>query len=1032
MDPKINTIKNTNPNTRLTIDEKKTQKDSKGQFSGAKTVQKGPTDEAVKAYISSIKNINSYKSFENFLIKDLQHGSHFSLVYSLAKEQNLVGDTDILPLLSKFSDMTQKDHALLSLAQDGDIETPKRQQSASRIRDLKLRNQAWLAIAEDPKVDINNRLRVLKNITDAKTKDTIYISIVQDRSMDVKERINILENIEDLKLKDDTLLSIAQEPDLETSERLALIEHIKNPEQRDFLIEPMIGKPDFQPEYLAQLATDPKLKDKAWLAIVQDTKAAIWERKEAIQNITQDGIKDKAWLTIAQDRSVKIEDRLKAIENITHSELKPQAYLSIIQDPNVDIKTRQKYLKINKNPEFRNQAYLALVQDTKLDKEQRLNFASEITDTNLKDQIYLCIAQDMTLNFHTRNLVLLSIQNVALKNEAAYAIIKDNRIDALQRYQLAQFITDEDIRDVSFSAIAEDSKVPSNIRIAAAASIVETSARDHNYSIIIQDSNTPLIDRLNLYNWLLSPEILHTTGLALCKDPTINNQALLYTGFLIKNQAHLVIDSMQASFEGLNEINMEAVRFKKIAAANAILIHYPANQEAQMIQYNFINPGPDSPYTLYKTVLAKCQEIFPLEQALEKFKTTSQERFHFSTKAFELPRVMDASWEDSFSGVNFDSFIQTIQKGCESYRNETPNAQNNEDNKKQEQGWLSICYGPNQAIFREVLNSSDPFSSHGNKTKKIALVIQDLFATKDYDGAFAAIDSLVNNLTTCQGGQQQAIEAAYLSILSSSQGVDLSVSNIDALAQHQAREKICNLLYRMRQNYVLENDREDVNGQLCIKDSPQKEDASFVYHLLKTLGLTKYDMEIGDETQDGNAKNAFNNTHIGLNINAIAGVELGLRGVDSHPPYDPNLYAAARFIYHLNTTKANIVTAFVAAFTFKNIHEALGKRLWEALETKSEIPFAIFEDEDRQQAATLASKDPLAKGAEAFLKTIGIEPENFNQYFDCKTYYYVDTSFAEPETAPDIYPVNLNIGFSKNGLAKILQKLDLLEDTQAL
>jgi hypothetical protein len=547
-----------------------------------------------------------------------------------------------------------------------------------------------------------------------------------------------------------------------------------------------------------------------------------------------------------------------------------------------------------------------------------------------------------------------------------------------------------------------------------------------------------------LQNNIFEPNIMQELVILLLKDPVLERSPDLdrpfYSILIEKNQLDRVQEIMNTSLEGMDEAGRERVRLKKVAAAEAVIEVDNENVDAVYIIATMSNPDENSPYTLYGTVLNKAKEVVDLGAVLEKKKAQIASQLkdctvYFNSDAFLLPAVMDAKWEEGFEGINFASFseqIKVVFQGCrdglaakmekledivdiEAVRKAI------KENEALEKEYLEYFGAQDRRTLQSALNSNSRTAVYGNKMKAIARSIQGYIDEGIFMEAMGVLSELKVNMETCSGGDQQAIEMCYMNRMLS-KGVEVREEKSMDQAEASLRiekEKVLNLLYTMRSNWVLENHDTMRNGSSCVAYSPEKVGESFIEHILKAF--PKAAEFLGKNTL---RKDIFNNTHDGLAIMGIAGKELGLRAKDSHPAFDPNCACSKALIQSPFITKASLLEVFTNAFTFENTWKIIAKELFENLASESKIEegYELFTDEACTQKLDLSQmKDPFAKGATAFLKNIGFKTTEINEIFsqqECFYKYSPESKFIDS--------VQLSVGFSKEGLGKILQKLGLL------
>lgn len=871
----------------------------------------------------------------------------------------------------------------------------------------------------------------------------------ENRSSSLTQRVSVIQNgkgtfqgrckltnqgISDLSLKNNLLALMALDESGSIAERKKIAESIQEPVLQKTVLEilgsslPTIG------DYIEAAASleDKTQADAILLNIIQDPNQDLGIRKSAIDKLANPNSKDQGWTSLAVEPSLTVEQRIFYMSKVseTNPKLQYTTALHIIQNYKINDFDGRALLNKIKDPNVKEKFLIDMVRSHNLSGILRLSLFQDITkklmhelgDGSSIDSLAQELCNDSSINISAdlyKTLIDLGYQPLVI--QALHSLLNEDTLEQLNNSARKKIAAAEALLDKS----------------------LETEHIDEAMLPILSDERIDINERLYVLDRIIvNPRSIDGAILEnLVNDPAFNDQPALYRALFEslaqKGFMEPVLNAMNASFEGVEETLADTVWVKKVAAAQVILSMDPENITAVYIILTMLNLGLDSPYTLYKIVVDKSREIIELDKLLKENLPSiicglgKNKKVYLNTKAFQLPSAMEAIWKDSFNAINLEYFegqIRAIFEGrhysleqkmqhldevnaIEQVRKEI------DENSTLQQDYLAYFRNPKRYTFQNALNSRKADSIYGNKSKYIVMHIQTLVDQKNFSDALGGLAELKINMDTCQGGIQQAIDMTYLNVVWSHDKIAQEVKGLDQkeMSLKIAEELILNVLYSMRLNWVLENEMAERNGEIWIVDSPERRGESFFEKLKALVSHPK------DCFQNG-SNHAFNNTHIGLAIQAIAGVELGLRKESANPSFDPECVSALKFIQALEITKSLIIRAFIQAFTFENIWKAIAKKLVEVLAQEAELTYPLFTNKDCTVPLDLKGlKDPLLKGAHAFLKSTGFEGEEIRTLFETKTYYFKDPAFNN-----EIEEIQLITGFSKGGIARVLEKLNLL------
>lgn len=827
--------------------------------------------------------------------------------------------------------------------------------------------------------------RFINDIPEPAEKDAICLSIVKNKDMDGEVRYFAIYNIQSLKIRDEAYVFIAQD------------------KTTDFLYRKCAAS-DIQ---------DEALKDEACASVVLDTTIPK-DIYPLVDAITNPDVRDKACFDKLPNLKY-VSTQINLAQRIANNNLRDTALVEIVKNPKATIEDCLKVVQGIKDDKLRNTALAEIVKNPKATLKDCLGVTQRITDDNLRDTALAEFAKNTN-------------------NQLTFKDIKG----------LAQAIKTDAIRDDVLTFILDNKNLFLRNRMEIIGLISNDDKRDECYTRVVQykSGHGPLVVRtqLDAFSKIISSKVVQDLLSTIRPDHDLYGQFLFYEVLIRHGFIDVVQNTMNTNIEGLDPAEMEAVRRKKVAAAEAIFDINQDDMDAAYILTSMSENAENSPVVLYQTIQAKAKEPVSLEEILEAKKDSVASRLengkkvYFNSRAFLLPRAMNPKWEEAFEDINFTSFMEQIKLVFRGYgqdltaRLDKARGENTlealqteiQGNQALEKEYLSYFHSGERITLQQALNNRKQENVLGNKMKAIAKGIQECIDKKNFFEGLGILSELKVNMETCKGGDQQAIEMTYMNKMLSQ---DLKRSQEEKSSDNaevnllMAREKVANLLYLIISNWILEGKIIERNGLPCVAYSPGKLGESFVEKILKRC----------PEAADFLKGNAFENTHYGLAIMGMAGKELGLRDPESNPTFDPNCEAAQKLIQCKELTKALLLEAFTDAFTFENLHKIMGELLFETL--AAELPASesklkggeLFEDEACTQKLDInICSQLLSPGPQAFLKNIGFDEAEINNFFTTKTCYYQDPVFG------DIDSTHLNVSFSKEGLAENFLKLGLL------
>ncbi len=776
-------------------------------------------------------------------------------------------------------------------------------------------------------------------------------------------------------------------------------------------------------------------KDAICLLIMKNRKVDENVRFNVTEHIQSPAIQDQAHLYIAQDNTCHLVYRQCAALEIKSEALKDQACFAVVLDTKKPIDIF-KLIEAITNPDTRDKACLTKVQNL-ISISNKIKVAALMINDDLRDTAFADIAKNSKATTKECLDVVKMIKSPLVADNIYIHILKFGKLGLQEARDVAQCIKSDELRDDTLIFILDHHRLLLGSRMGIIQRITHDDKRDERYASVVQDQSirkTLLNRKIDAFNRIISSETVNALLSKLYPDDPLYSEFGFYEVLIRHGFIDCVKDTMNTSIEGLGPIEMEAVRAKKVAAAGAIFEMNQDDMDAAYILMSMSEDVENSPIVLYQTVQEKANAAVSLDDILKSKRDLvasllEGKKVYFNSESFVLPRVMNPHWEKAFEDIDFASFMEQIKAVFSGYRKTLEASLKGassgssaaaietaiNENQILEKDYLSYFHSGERMTLQQALTDRREHAVTGNKMKAIAKSIQGCIDQDNVMEAMGVLSELKVNMATCKGGDQQAIGMTYMNRMLSQDVAksqeEKSSDNAEANLRI-AKEKVANIYYAIRLNWVLENHAIHRNGLKCVAYSPEKAGESFVEKILKRC----------PEATGFLKGHAFENTHDGLAVIGIVGKELGLRDANSKPTFDPNCEAARDLIQCKEMTKALLLEAFTDAFTFENTWESIAKELFESLASESKIEgYDLFKDEACTQRLDLSEhKDPLVKGATAFLKNIGFEMDEMNSLFATKEYYYKDLEYD------DIYPTNMIIGFSKEGLGKILQKLGLL------
>lgn len=996
---------------------------------------------ALDSTVSQANRIKAAQAIEDDALKN-------NILASIPTEDK-PNSADRIEALLSTQDIARRDLELLSIIKDSKTPIASKKQALTQIQTKERIDEALSTLAQSEELEANQRLFYINKISNTQLKDQALYAMVQDKSLHEFDRSVAANKIleENLKHKASEVMSLDSSLSLNT--RLQKLGCIKNPGIVNRVLEALskditiAASEELYEAFINYNRTDLVLAamNQSLEDLDEGTKEAVCKQKiAAAQVLYNANLENKAINTImpliAQDIQVSVGDRLTALRLMDRDKIsfKDEIYAAIAKDNNISPQQRVYAASLIHHVIKKDEAYSVIAKASILPEEQRLKASQRIKDVNQQQAVCSYMAQDTTISEEERLKLAECITDSDCRDDIYYKFVEETNLTIANRLEAIDAIENSDKKDCACLVMAQDHSVTGHALNALLRKISTTSIkiRDQIYIAFIKNQKADPRQRLERLRQITEQTLFEDLMKALIQDSSISANSNLYMLLIERNQLDVVLEIMNTSLEGLDEAGQERVRLKKVAAAEAVIEVDNENIAAIYIIATMTNPDANSPYTLYQTVINKSKEAIDLGAILEKKKAQLASQLedctvYFNKNVFLLPSVMDAQWEEGFEEIDFAFFnenIKAIFQGCrdglESNMAQLEDIGDIEaikteikENEDLEKSYLEYFGGEGRSTLQNALNTKNKQSVHGNKMKQIAKAIQECIAEDMFNDGLGILADLKVNMETCEGGDQQAIEMSYMNrMLSRGQEAQKEKSlNQAEVSVRIGTEKVLNILYRMRSNWVLENHTTVRNGKDCLAYSPEKEGESFVEHILKAF----------PETKDFLKGNSFSDTHNGLAIMGFAGKELGLRSKESNPAFDPNCACVQLFIQSPLITKANILEAFTNAFTFENMWGILSKELFKSLSTASELGYKLFKDEVCTKEVDLSvGQDPLAYGATAFLKNIGFEMDVINKSFETVQCYYKDTLYEE------IYPANIIVGFSKQGLAEILLKLGLL------
>jgi hypothetical protein len=694
--------------------------------------------------------------------------------------------------------------------------------------------------------------------------------------------------------------------------------------------------------------------------------------------------------------------------------------------------------------------------------------APEQIDSLCFDRFLEPSIEDFLKNIPNNEMILGHISTPDKKHKFLIEQASKTNFTLLYRLHLGLFTDCKETLKAIYTKIVEDPFVDLEAIDEALLYIADVPELDKNLwdeslAAIAQDANLSLTARLNAAAFVIRHEDLRDLIESLQVDATINQEKAYYA-FLLEKGYELFVhtfimqDPDVVCLEAFNAFYMQQIScieatkefYNGIEAK--ITKELEEAEEGDHSHIEDLNLQKDEnarrrqwvleresiiqqTYPLYKIVLEKSEQPYTIQDATAELGLDQEE--HLNENAYALPPALDPVWRDNFADFDFDFFmdkIKTLKDVCVDLAQNRQAKQEDIDlYTNMHQGWLAILQKPEYCAIKDLLNiTSKTENTHVLKLKTIVFEIERGIQLSRHEDVFAALNSLILNSATCYGGQLQAIENTYFTIVSNNDRVSNSQREL-------AEATVLNCLYTIRLNWVLENIVEYIEDGKYVHYTPIDEDGLFIadgpfmdeleQFLNKEQLMDAFSCDAAALEQYTFLTNrdayadAYGRTHIGLDILGIAGIELGLRTAESGPPYDLNIEADSWFLKNSASDKVNILKAFVKSFTFENIWQGLADLLWQKTAESSKLEIDLYADKDCVQAIRLedgvfmSKEDPLAKGPCKFLKALALKPE------DCckqRAFYYE----LDDQSAPD--EVQINTEFSKEGIRAILAELKIL------
>jgi predicted nucleic acid-binding protein len=268
---------------------------------------------------------------------------------------------------------TERDEALLKIAQDNDTSYYAFQDAIKALSTQEKKDQFWIARAKNKNLDTYDRVKAAQLISKANssTKDAMLLEIAQESNIRYSELEDAIKALSTQEKKDQFWIARAKNQHLDAYDRVKAAQLISE--------------------------ANSSTKDAMLLEIAQESDIEEYDLKAAIEALSTEDKRDQACIARAKNQHLDAYDRIEATKGISsdNNSKKDEILFEIVQESDIDKYELEAAIKALSNDEKRDHCLIARAENQHLDADDRIEAATLISKakSSTKDAILLKIAE---------------------------------------------------------------------------------------------------------------------------------------------------------------------------------------------------------------------------------------------------------------------------------------------------------------------------------------------------------------------------------------------------------------------------------------------------------------------------------------------------------------------------------------------------------------------------------------------------------------------------------------------------------------